>query len=133
MRSILVCVHQMPNRVPRVTSSYSRLNMGNYGNQINISNLFFLFKSVFSVLFFFFHIFLFKANTVSAAACLNSTYLGIFKPTLQGSLRVLLLETQWFEIFLLELIYIVTEFLQKIPLNQPKSFKCQFVVSSLVT
>ena len=66
--------------------------MGNYGNQINISNLFFLFKSVFSVLFFF-YIFVFKANTVSAAACLNSTYLGIFKPTLQGSLRVLLLET----------------------------------------
>ena len=64
--------------------------MGNYGNQINISNLFFLFKSVFSAVqcVGFFYIFVFKANTVSAAACLNSTYLGIFKPTLQGTLSV---------------------------------------------
>ena len=85
-------------------------------SKINIS---YFFSSKVSSVWCFIFIFVFKANTVNAAASLNSNFLGIFKPTLQSSLCVIGNLVAW-EIFLLELIYIVTEFLQKILSISPK-------------
>ena len=115
----------MPNRESRVTSC-SRLNMENFGNKncvmrINRHIIPFFPSKVSSVWFF---IFVFKANT---AASLNSTFLGIFKPTLQSSLCYW--KPSGLRIFFVRIDLHCYRILAKNPLNQPKSFKCQFVVS----